>query len=37
MEILVDVMDVFLGGAQILVSQNPLNGFCRDFVSIGND
>jgi hypothetical protein len=37
MEILVDVVDVLLGGTQILVSQNPLNGLCRDLVGVSKD
>ncbi len=37
MKIVVDVVDVLLGGAQVLVPQNPLNGLCAHLVSIGKD
>ncbi len=37
MEILVDVVDVLLGGTQILMSQNLLNGSCADLVGVGKN
>ena len=37
MEIMVDVVDVLLGGAQVLMPENALNGLCTYFMGVSKD